>query len=183
MRQTGNMTKNNFYIITGGPGAGKTSLLEELASKGYDYIPETARQIIKERLSKGLPPRPDPKTFAQEIFNKDWTNFILNSNLSSPLFFDRSFIDSACMLFDSDQDSYNSIRNTYLANRYNNHVFIAAPWKEIYRNDSERDQSFEQSVEVYERLNKWYGKHDYELIILPNDTISRRAQFILNHVI
>ena len=48
------MTKDNFYIITGGPGGGKTSLLEFVAAKGFVYIPETAREIIRERLSKGL---------------------------------------------------------------------------------------------------------------------------------
>src|ERR1041385_8093985 len=105
------MTKDNFYAITGGPGAGKTTLLENLASKGYNYIPETARQIIKERLAKGLAPRPNAKIFAQEICDQDWRNFSSNSNSSSILFFDRSFMDSACMLFDSDKDSYDKIRH------------------------------------------------------------------------
>jgi Predicted ATPase len=176
------MTKNNFYLITGGPGAGKTSLLENLASKGYNYIPETARQIIKDRLSKGLSPRPDARIFAQEIFDKDWKNFISNSHLSSLLFFDRSFMDSACMLFESDRDSYAKIRNSHLTNRYNNKVFITPPWKEIYRNDSERDQSFEQSIEVYERLEKWYKEHDYDIIVLPKDTVEMRANFILGQM-
>ena len=76
------MIKYNFYVITGGPGAGKTSVLENLASKGYGYIPETARQIIRERLSKGLTPRPGPEIFAKEIFNKDWTNFIWSKILA-----------------------------------------------------------------------------------------------------
>jgi predicted ATPase len=100
------MTKHNFYVITGGPGAGKTSVLEILAAKGYGCIPETARHIIKERLSKGLTPRPHAKTFAEEIFSKDLTNFISNSNISSPLFFDRSFMDSACMLHDCGGTHY-----------------------------------------------------------------------------
>jgi len=176
------MTKNNFYVITGGPGGGKTSLLENLASKGYSYIPETARQIIKERLSKGLTPRPDAKTFAQEIFNLDWNNFISNTNLSSLLFFDRSFVDSACMLFDADKDSYDKVRSFHLSNSYNNKVFITPPWKEIYHNDEERDQSFEQSVQVYQRLDKWYREHDYDIILLPEDTIENRANFILDRV-
>src|SRR6476620_8310851 len=170
------MTKHNFYIITGGPGGGKTSVLENLASKGYSYIPETARQIIKERLSKGLAPRPDPRTFAQQIFDQDWKNFISNSGRSSLLFFDRSFMDSACMLFDSDSQSYDNIRNTHLTNRYNNKVFIAPPWKEIYRIDSERDQSFEQSIDVYERLDKMYRQHDYDIVVLPKDTIETRIK-------
>jgi len=176
------MTKHNFYIITGGPGGGKTSVLENLASKGYNYIPETARQIIKKRLSKGLAPRPDPGTFAQQIFDQDWKNFISNSGLSSLLFFDRSFMDSACMLFDSDLNSYENIRDTYMANRYNNKVFITPPWKEIYRTDEERDQSFEQSIEVYQRLAKWYKGHDYDVVILPKDTIENRTKFILKLV-
>lgn len=176
------MTKHNFYVITGGPGGGKTSLLESLSSKGYKYIPETARQIIKERLSNGLPPRPDPKIFAEEIFNKDWTNFISNSSVTSILFFDRSFMDSACQLFDSDAVGYNKIKDSYLQNRFNTKVFITSPWREIYRNDSERDQSFEESIVVHDRLEKWYREHDYNIIVLPKDTIENRAEFILKHV-
>lgn len=176
------MTKNNFYIITGGPGAGKTSLLENLALQGYRCIPETARQIIKERLSKGMSPRPDPARFAQQIFDQDLNNFISNSRLSDLLFFDRSFMDSACMLFESDKDSYDKILNSHLTNRYNNKVFITPPWKEIYRNDTERDQSFDESIEVYERLEKWYKEHDYHVIVLPKDTIENRTNFILREI-
>ena len=176
------MIKNNFYVITGGPGAGKTSLMEHLASTGYDYIPETARQIIKDRISKGLTPRPDPRTFAQQIFDQDWQNFMSNSNLSSLLFFDRSFIDSACMLFDADIDSYDKIKNTLQSHKYSSKVFITPPWREIYRNDEERDQSFEQSIQVYERLDKWYREHGYDMIILPKDTIENRARLVLNEV-
>jgi predicted ATPase len=176
------MTKNNFYVITGGPGGGKTSLLESLASGGYNCIPETARQIIKERLSKGLTPRPDAKTFAREIFDQDWKNFISNSDLSSLLFFDRSFMDSAFVLFESDADSYYKIRSTHLTNRYNNKVFITPPWQEIYDNDAERDQSFEQSIEVCQRLENWYREHDYDIVVLPKDTIKNRVKFILGQV-
>jgi predicted ATPase len=176
------MQKSNFYIITGGPGGGKTSLLESLASKGYNYIPETALHIIKKRLSKGLTPRPDPKTFAQEIFEKDWINFIANSRLSSLLFFDRSFMDSAGMLFKCDRVGYNKIKETLLTNRYNNKVFIIPPWREIYRNDTERDQSFEEGIEVYEWIDKWYRQHDYDVVIVPKDTIGNRVKFILSQM-
>jgi predicted ATPase len=176
------MQKTNFYIITGAPGGGKTSLLERLASMGYNYIPETARQIIKARLLKGLTPRPDPKTFAKEIFDIDWMNFIENSHLSSLLFFDRSFMDSAGMIFNCDRAGYDKIKDTCLINRYNSKVFITPPWKEIYRNDTERDQSFEEGIEVYEWIDRWYKQHDYDVVIVPKDTIENRAKFILNQI-
>lgn len=176
------MIKHNFYVVTGGPGAGKTSVLENLASKGYGYIPETARQIIKERLSKGLTPRPDPETFAEEIFNKDWMNFTSNSDVSSPLFFDRSFMDSACMLSECPGGRYHEISQVHSNNRFNNSVFLTPPWKEIYLNDTERDQSFEESIDVYERLDKWYRQHGYDIVVLPKDTIENRVKFILDHL-
>jgi len=34
---------NNFYVLTGGPGAGNTTLLEELKSGHYENAPEIAR--------------------------------------------------------------------------------------------------------------------------------------------
>lgn len=176
------VTKHNFFIITGGPGGGKTSLLENLAAKGFSYVPETARQIIRERLSTGLSPRPDPKIFAREMFNRDYANYISNLNFPSLLFFDRSFMDSASLLFECDEVSYNQIRNTHLKKRYNNKIFITPPWKEIYSNDSERDQTFEDATRVYEQLYKWYKKHEYDIVVLPKDTIENRASFILTHV-
>jgi hypothetical protein len=50
-------------------GGGKTSLLENLATHGYNFIPETARQIMKERLAKGLAPRPDPALLLNRSLN------------------------------------------------------------------------------------------------------------------
>jgi predicted ATPase len=176
------MTKHKFYIITGWPRGGETSLRESLELKGQNYIPETARQIIKERLSEGLTPRPDRKTFAQEIFDQGRINFVTNSRLSSLLLFDRSVIDNADLIFKSDSVGYNKIKGTHLKNRYNNKVFIAPPWIEIYRNDNERDQTYEEAVEVYEWIDKWYRQHDYDVVTLPKDTIKNSVKFILSHM-
>jgi len=37
-----------FFVISGGPGAGKTTILLELEKLGFNYAPEAARQIISE---------------------------------------------------------------------------------------------------------------------------------------
>lgn len=176
------MTKHNFYIITGGPGGGKTTLLNVLALKGYRYIGDTARDLIRQRLAKDLPPRPDPASFARQIFFQDFENYLSNANTTSLLFFDRSFMDSANLLYNADFSTYRKIKNTHLINRYNQKVFITPPWKEIYCNDSERDQTFEQAIEVHARVCSWYTQHDYEIITIPNDTIENRANFVLDCV-
>ncbi|HET9824032.1 MAG TPA: AAA family ATPase, partial [Chitinophagaceae bacterium] len=172
------MIKENFFVITGGPGGGKTSLLTFLASKGYDYVPEAAREIIRERLSRGLSPRPAPAAFAQQMFTKDFDNYITNSNRTSLLFFDRSFLDSASLLYDSDLSGYEKIKNSHLINRYNQKVFITPPWEQIYCTDSERDQTFQQSIEVYNKIYSWYAEHQYNLVVIPKATLENRAAFI-----
>ncbi len=40
------------YIITGGPCVGKTSVLERLASKGFETVPESSRIVIDNERKK-----------------------------------------------------------------------------------------------------------------------------------
>ena len=40
------------YIITGGPCTGKTTMLEQIAQKGFKKIEECAREIIQEEEAK-----------------------------------------------------------------------------------------------------------------------------------
>ena len=176
------MTKDNFIVITGGPGAGKSTILDGLSKLGYEFVGETARTIIKDRISRGLSPRPNPDEFARQIFDIDFKNYIDNINASQPLFFDRSFLDSAAMLFEATRTetlSVTEILNTY---RFRKSVFIAPPWKEIYQNDSERDQSYKDSVEIYKMLYKWYDLNDYTLIQIPKSDIDSRIHFILDNI-
>ncbi len=176
------MKKDNFFVITGGPGGGKTTLLELMQANGIPYVPEVARALISERISLNLPPRPEPFEFALQIFEKDLGNFLRHSDDSSVRFFDRSLVDSAGMLkshFRSQKD-LDHVLNEY---RYNSRVFITPPWKEIYCNDNERDQTFEDAVRVYNELFHWYSVNGYELVVLPKDTAEARAEFIMNMIL
>ena len=47
------LIKTGLYVITGGPGTGKTSLIEELKIVGYQTVKEVARDIIKEQQQQG----------------------------------------------------------------------------------------------------------------------------------
>ena len=40
--------KPNFFLLTGGPGVGKTTLIEELRRRGERVIEETHRRLIRE---------------------------------------------------------------------------------------------------------------------------------------
>jgi len=175
-------TKNNFVVITGGPGAGKTTLLEALSRRGYNFVGETARTIIRERLSRGLSPRPEPAEFARQIFEVDLNNYRNHINTEQLVFFDRSFLDSAAMLFEASTTEPVEIAEALKNYRFRRSVFIAPPWEEIYTNDNERDQTFGDGVAVYEKLHRWYEQNDYELIEIPKDSVDDRVRFILERI-
>ncbi|MFB5945613.1 AAA family ATPase [Albibacterium profundi] len=73
------MRNNNFYIITGGPGVGKTAVIDELQHVGFLTIREEARRIIKEQLSlggDGVPWKEAVYTFAKMKETRDIVYFL-----------------------------------------------------------------------------------------------------------
>lgn len=63
--------ERKLIVITGGPGVGKTTLLNCLNNKGFITVPEDARQIIKEQMEvngEALPWK--NKTFYAELMLK-----------------------------------------------------------------------------------------------------------------
>ena len=43
----------NLFVISGGPGSGKTTVLQELAGRGFPFAREVARLIIQEQVQSG----------------------------------------------------------------------------------------------------------------------------------
>jgi len=47
------VTNSNLFVISGGPGAGKTTTLLAMEKFGFPYVPEAARQIIQGQTQSG----------------------------------------------------------------------------------------------------------------------------------
>lgn len=77
------MPAANRFVLSGGPGGGKSALLAALAEGGYPVVPESARAIIRSRLQAGLAPRPEPAAFAQAIFQQDAQHYQQSQALGS----------------------------------------------------------------------------------------------------
>src|SRR3546814_16471825 len=43
----------DFHVITGGPGSGKSTLIEALAVEGFDHMPKAGRAIIRDQVAIG----------------------------------------------------------------------------------------------------------------------------------
>ena len=167
-------------IITGAPGTGKTTLLNSLKSKGFDYIGEPAREILYEQRKvggKGVS-EVNNRLFRDLILSRSINKF-LTFNTKKLTFFDRGIPDviAYSVLFDLDINTDLKASQEY---RYNNKVFITSPWKNIYCNDKERKMSFEDILPFHDTLKKYYIKLGYELIEVPQLDVEMRADFVLN---
>ncbi|AZA76209.1 ATPase [Chryseobacterium sp. G0186] len=183
--------KNNsifqkFYIITGGPGAGKTTLLNELKQQGFITAPEEGRRIIKEQLSSkgnGLP-WVNKNLFAELMFDASVKTYqeMIQISGEKPVFFDRGILDTIGYLRLENIPVPREMETISDEMFYNKNVFILSPWKEIYKNDAERMQTWEEAILTFEMMKQIYLKYDYNIIEVPKISVDERVQFILDTI-
>lgn len=170
---------NPRYVVTGGPGGGKTTLLAALAEHGFQNISESARCIIQRRLALGLPPRPEPVAFAWEVLNADTHKYQHTTCHEQAVFFDRSVLDALYMLNAEQALPNDDIAQYVQQYPYHRTVFLLPPWEDIYQQDSERDQGFEQAIEVYQGMKRWYSQWGYDTLDVPCVSLEERVTFLL----
>jgi len=168
-------------LLTGAPGAGKTTLLDALAARGYPVVAESAREIIRSRLAQGLPPRPSPAAFARQLLERDIANYAAAAGHAGCVIFDRGVPDSLGMLAAAAPLAAAGHDELLAAHRYEQ-VFLFPAWEAIYRNDSERDQSFAQAQVVEAEMRRWVRRCGAEPIEMPLLPVEERCAFLLQRL-
>lgn len=85
------MHKPNFFVLTGGPGVGKTSVLRYLAGLGELVVEETARAVIRQAVATGGRETPwlDNPAFVAACARRDIAIFDQMAGETRRVFFDR----------------------------------------------------------------------------------------------
>ncbi|CAH1660677.1 MULTISPECIES: AAA family ATPase [unclassified Chelatococcus] len=171
-----------FIVITGGPGAGKTTLIEALAAQGYATAPEAGRGIIQDQMAidgQALPWR-DKALFAEMMLAADLATYRKQPvDAEGPVFFDRGIPDIAGYLTLSGLAVPAHVERAIRLCRYNCTVFICPPWPEIYAGDTERKQSLGEAARTSEAMRVTYSRYGYRLTEVPRLTVAERVAFIL----
>jgi predicted ATPase len=94
------------------------------------------------------------------------------------VFFDRGLVDAATALQHLAAEPI--LETLGRAGRYHRRVFLAPPWSEIYRTDSERRHGLAEARAEYERLAAAYPALGYEVRILPKVSVEARADLVLS---
>jgi predicted ATPase len=174
-------TCQRFHVITGGPGSGKTTLIDALARAGYARTLEAGRAIIQDQLAIDGPALPwrDPSAFAELMLSWELRSYRMAEETTGPVFFDRGVTDLVGYLTLVGRPVPAHIARAAERFRYNHRVFVAPPWPAIYTQDAERKQTPEEAVRTYEALTTAYANCGYELVSLPLVSIEERVRFVL----
>lgn len=173
--------KHNFFIVTGGPGSGKSALIGALETCGIATVEESGRRIIREQRARGgkATHESDRLAYRQLMFDDAIQTFDHMRDESGLVFFDRGLPDliGYSLLIDAPvPKALTEAARRYL---YNRTVFVAPPWEEIYGQDEERGQDFAEAVATCDAMRAAYKETGYNLIDLPKTTVEERAGFAI----
>lgn len=174
------MIEKQIYVITGGPGFGKTLLVEEMKQSGYQCSGEFARDlIIKQQESGGdILPWKNAKLFQQNILQKRIA-FFDSVPEGSFAFADRGIPDQLAFARYRGFGTPEILNECSLKYRYAPNVFVTPPWPEIFINDTIRSETYEEALRIHEFIVETYIGLNYQIVELPLLPVKQRMEYLL----
>ena len=176
-------------VITGGPGTGKTTLVQHLEAGGHTCYPEIIRSLTEaakeasdkeEFTTNPLAFVEDPLAFNRKLLDGRMQQFIHAKEVeANHVFFDRGIPDVLAYMDYFNQRYTEDYKNACKEMRYDR-VILLPPWEDIYQSDGERFESFQEAQEIHGYLLETYQGYGYDPYILPIAPIAERAALILN---
>lgn len=170
--------KNNWYVITGAPSSGKTTLIELLEKRGFHVIHEAARAYINEEIERGRTIneiRRDELQFQKKILELK----IEQEKALDPekiFFLDRGIPDSIAYyaLYGAREDEFLKNATRYCSYRK---VFLL----DMVENEQDyaRIENEEQRQQIHDLLFKCYSELRIPLFAIPAMPPEERIDYIL----
>jgi len=167
------------HVLTGGPGIGKTTLIELLAARDFEIVPEAARMVIEEEKAKNsdVLPWKDLGLFQTRVAELQLE--LEEKNKGEIIFLDRSLIDGYgyCVL---EKVPPPTIIEQLGRNRYDK-IFLLDPLPN-YENDHSRLEEKTKAEAIHQAINQAYldfGYHPLKVPILPP---AERVEFVLKNI-
>lgn len=175
---------NRLVAISGCSGGGKSTLVRELADRGYTVRPEAGRQIVKEQMFVGGDALPweNLNRFVELAASRASHHYNTVTQTDGTVFFDRTIIDVVSAFERRGIPTPVHLQSMLDRYRYGTRVLLLPPWQDRFCPDSERRHSFEDAVAEYHWLTTAYRKLGHEIVVVPKSPIGDRADFVIEAV-
>lgn len=169
------------FLITGGLGVGKTSVLSLLQPR-YETVAEPARELIDEHRNATGEATLDhrPELFLELLLSRSIQHHQAAAS-SAVKVFDRGVPDCIAYAMAFEVEIGPALEAAHLF-RYEDPVFVAPPWEEIYSNDDMRRATFAQAEAFGKYVVEAYDRLGYRMIELPRTSVEDRTAFIVDHI-
>lgn len=167
-------------VFIGGPGTGKSTILNALKEEGFCCYNEVAREVTLEAQKKGIDQLflEQPLLFSELLLKGREEQYLDASNQSdSIVFFDRGLPDIHAYM-DYIEIDYPELFVEKSKHYKYDFIFHFAPWKEIYESDNERYESFGESMKIDTYLLNSYESLGYQIHSIPFGKVYDRVSFI-----
>ncbi len=168
-------------VLTGAPGTGKSTIIYELEKRDYHCMHEISRAVTLEAQKNGTDQLflTEPLLFSDMLLKGRERQFQRASEIDKEIvFFDRGIPDVHGYLNYISMDYPERYIKVSRKNRYD-FVFLMPPWEDIYVQDNERYESFEQALAIHNHLLNTYKACNYNVIQVPTGTVIDRTEYIL----
>jgi predicted ATPase len=173
--------KTNWYVITGGPSTGKTTVINMIAKKGYKTTIEHARHYIDTM-------RIDGETIEDMRNNKRKFQLgVLDMQIEQEteiypedlVFLDRAIPDAMAyyqfLSLDYDEKLLNAVKNASYKKIF---ILDRLPFiKDYARVEDEEDQK-----KIHQLIIKVYTSLGFPIVFVPVLPAMKRVEYILNNI-
>ena len=147
-------------------------------------MPEVSRQLIRAQveLETKCVPWEDLNCFGDLALDKMVTDYKSVGDEGKITFFDRGIPDVIAYLKVGGLSVNERFFDAASKFRYAKEVFMAPPWAEIYVNDAERWQTFEEACVLHDALFSVYKALEYNIQMLPYVSVEERVDFVVEKI-
>lgn len=173
-----------IIVVIGGPGSGKTTVIERLKQRGYTCYPEVSREVTLEARRQGIEQLflEKPLLFSELLLEGRKKQYQQAVNEPCEIVFIDRGIPDVLAYMHYIGDAYPAFFDQACHDYKYTQIFYLPPWEEIYVSDEARYENFEQAQLIDGHLKETYKKYGYNLIEVPKDTPDNRILFILQHL-
>lgn len=172
------------YVLTGGPGAGKTSLLLHLEILGETIIREAAEDLIRYQKAVGVAAPRLNLDFEENVLKLQLSREVnINPNLHR-VFLDRGLLDVFTyyrFLNRNPSKLMQSVIQRLQQEKVYEKIFIIEH-QGVMENTAFRGENLEEALSLEKLQEENYRQFGYEVIRVPFGSIEDRTKIILSNL-